>query len=149
MITFISSTKGLVLTAVLLAFSVEARAQDITAPQRQSSSQDDTVKARTQRLLHGPDLEGKDGPMAKVGTQLTDLYVRLRRAQSKTERRKVLSRTAASVNEETVAVDAVATGSGSQLQADLKDLGLVRSATAGRLVSGLMPVEMLPEASRL
>lgn len=142
------ATQSLTL-ALLLALSGSVAAQEVPEPKRQAQPEGTTAEAEAQRLLRGPDLKGKDGPMAKVGSQLRELYVRFGRSTSEPERQKALSKTAASTSEDRVAVDAVATQSASQLQADLKDLGLIRSATAGRLVSGLIPVEALSEAAKL
>ena len=142
------AVQGLAL-AFLLTLPEPVAAQDAPEPKQQAQPEGTTVKAEVQRLLHGPGLEGKNGPMAKVGSQLRELYVRFGRSTSEPERQDVLSKTAASVSKDRVAVDAVATQSASQLQADLEGLGLIRSATVGRLVSGLIPVEALPKAAKL
>jgi len=51
--------------------------------------------------------------------------------------------------EEWVAIDAVAQNNPNDLQIQLEELGLRQAATAGRLVSGLVPIEALGAVARL
>ena len=87
--------------------------------------------------------------MSKASSSLIGLYERLQLASSKSSREQALEKTMATVRPEGVAIDAVAEESGQQLRADLQGLGLSRSAVAGKIVSGLLPVEQIPEAARL
>lgn len=103
------------------------------------------------RSLHGPDGTGKDGPMDKMGTSLIQLY----HAYDQHRTAKVggaFSQTQAFLpiyEESWVAIDAVARSDPHTLRRQLEKLGLREAATAGRLVSGLVPVEALDAIARL
>jgi hypothetical protein len=104
--------------------------------------------------FHGRDLEGKDGPLANIGYDLAHLYFAYR-----AHRRAAAAEGGTSfqppgggmtVTEAgKVTVDATAAESGEQLRADLDALGLDGGATAGPVVSGRLPIEVLPEAAAL
>jgi hypothetical protein len=121
------------------------------------------VEKSAERSFHGPDGKGKDGPMAKVGPKLIELYHRYRRHKSRKEagtatgpfepsqpRMPVIGgRHLEGAEEPHVTIDAVASGDPAALQDSLEALGLRRSAVAGRVVSGLLPIGALREAAGL
>jgi hypothetical protein len=113
-------------------------------------------------MRHGADLSGKDGPMKAVGDALIQLHVRHQRGlplQAKNEHpetsasvdettpRRVRGEPGLQVDEESVAVDALATESGAALKRDLEALGLEKAAVAGRIVSGRLPIAAIAEAA--
>jgi hypothetical protein len=132
------STSGI--AAVMLALLVAgwgAREADAQGPPDAS--------ARVQQDLHGDDGVGKDGPMAHVHTALLTLSHRDRLGGRHGLRssEQGASRTASGV-----AIEAVASDPASLLN-DLQALGLRQGARAGRLVSGVLPVDAIREAARL
>ena len=142
--------RALLLSVLLSTFLLTtASAQQLQAPKSQPIGRESSVAKAVQKNLHGADMEGKDGPMSKASSSLIGLYERLQLASSKSSREQVLKKTVATAGPEGVAIDAVAEESGQQLRADLQGLGLSRSAVAGKIVSGLLPVEQIPEAARL
>lgn len=117
--------------------------------------------------IHGTDREGKDGPMARIGSELALLYyqhqqqgtagVRAlredsdRRRKTGGERERGASRVLSPISPsgQFVAVNAIASEDASRLLSDLRQLGLDGGATTGNLVSGRLPIGALREAARL
>lgn len=100
--------------------------------------------------FRGRDLEGKDGPMAKVGYDLAHLYFAHRAYQQEAPDEMFVPPAGARITDDgRVLVDAVAAESGRQLEGDLEALGLRGGAVAGPVVSGRLPIAALPEASQL
>ena len=120
-----------------------------TAGQAQAIAPD--LRQQVERDVRGADLQGKDGPFASVGTHLALVYrEHERHQQTKAGQPFRPRRFARSVTADgRVAIDAMATRNGSALRADLERLGLQRAARAGRVVSGYLPIESIPEAARL
>lgn len=139
---------ALVLGMVLaLAFTHAGRAQPLVPP-KEAPPKKRSEQWQVQKLLHGPDLEGKDGPFAKVGKRLAVLYHRFTMAKTEDERQSVGKDGPTNVFQGRVAVDAIASESSATLFEDLKALGLRHGARAGRLVSGQLPIEALPDAAQ-
>jgi hypothetical protein len=86
--------------------------------------------------------------MAKVGSGLIRLYYQSEKESSK-KKANTLRNSGFQISDGQVAVDAVATGSGAELQSDLEGLGLSQSAVSGRLMSGFLPISALNEAAAL
>ena len=122
--------------AVLLGLSL--------APPAAAQQPADSIRRAALEDFHGPDLEGKDGPRAKAGLDLLVLYHEyraFRRRGGDTFRPNI---TGVRVQEGRVTVDAIATDAAEPLRADLEALGLTDAATAGRLVSGQLPIDSIP-----
>ncbi len=121
------------------------------------------IERQAQEAFHGPDLEGKDGPMAKVGLDLTRLYYRREHAlregeieEGKPEEEKpgketpFKAPTSMQVDSGGVVVDAIAvSGSTESLRQSLAGLGAESLAVSGRVVSGRLPIGMLLQAADL
>lgn len=103
----------------------------------------DSIRDAALRDYHGPDLEGKDGPLAKVGLDLLVLYHEYRGAQKRAGSFDP-SLSDLQVRGGFVTVDAVASDDAAQLRDDLEALGFQNAATAGRLVSGRLPIPQIP-----
>lgn len=129
--------------------STATLAQRPETPKNQFTNPESSVAGAVQRKLHGADMQGKDGPMAKASTSLIELHERFESVSSKAGRRQAAAKTMATLRSDSVAIDAVAEESGQQLRADLRRLGLNQSAVAGRIVSGWLPVSEIPKAASL
>lgn len=116
------------------------RAQDV----------DPRVRRQALEAYHGPDLEGKDGPLAKVGFDLALLYHEWQAYRQRGEAGSFTpSRSSLSVRNGSVTVDATAAGDAAALRRKLENLGLEKAARAGRVVSGRLPIAEIPQAARL
>jgi hypothetical protein len=89
-----------------------------------------------------------DGALAKVGPELRALY-EAHRAARESGRPLVLSDPTIRVVEDRVVIDAVAAGSVEDLKVHLLVLGLRQVATAGRIVSGQLPIDQIPAMAAL
>jgi hypothetical protein len=121
-----------------------------TQAQRPPDASSDRLQRLVQRDLHGSDLRGKDGPMAKVGGRLA----RLHRAYQQHRKRRPATAFRPSldllrVREGRVAVEIIAAGRGRNLLRAARQLGLGDAARAGRLVSGMLPITALDELAAL
>lgn len=114
-----------------------------------------TVNAAAAQDFHGKDLKGKDGPLARAGMALTQLY---RGHQSfKGGRSREPFKAAAGVarvrraadGTDLVTIDAVAMGDTKALRAALEKLGLQNAADYGRVVSGQLPIPAIPDMAAL
>jgi hypothetical protein len=146
----------LLLSLGLLAVTaVDARAGDPLSDTSPSQSLPDSVRQAALRDFHGPDMEGKDGPLAKAGLDLLLLYHQHRtrsgggRALSAADEPGETARGDLQVQNGRVVVDATAAGDVAALAADLDSLGMTDVATAGGLVSGRFPIEKTPALARL
>ena len=110
----------------------------------------DSLRAAALRDYHGPDLEGKDGPLAKAGMDLLVLYHEHRAYREDgadtTFRPSVPG---VRVADGRVTVDAIAAASADTLRRELEALGLTNAATAGRVVSGRFPLDRVPALAKL
>ncbi len=110
----------------------------------------DSLRAAALRDYHGPDGSGKDGALAKAGRDLLLLYHEYRAFQEQDADSTFSPRLVdVPVRDGRVAVEAVATDTAAKLHTDLKALGLTDTATAGRLVSGWLPIDRIPDMARL
>lgn len=117
------------------------------------------VQQQVRHSLHGSDLQGKDGPLSKIGARLATLYhqhqargaagvKRLARTEARqTERTRYGP--VVSQNGRFVTVDAIAATTPSRLHAALRRLGLKHGARAGTVVSGRLPISALRAAADL
>mgnify|MGYP002762372760 FL=1 len=155
-----------------------AQAQDRASVQAVGMLPVDEVSPRVLRearaAVMGPDRTGKEGPMARLGMELALLYHQNRAvgtsgvqalrnpaapsaaapakaARPGAPRPRSYGRVRSPISEDGrfVAVDAVAAAEPSRLLADLENLGLRHSATAGNVVSGRLPVSALRDAAAL
>ena len=84
----------------------------------------------------------KDGPMAKISPELRalyDTYLAAQRGSSPFRASDPLIR----IVDDRVIVDAVASGDVVALEADLRALGMQGTASAGRMVSGQLPISAI------
>ncbi len=86
----------------------------------------------------------KRGPLTKVGLSLARTY-RVHQAQAQ----GLLSPQATGPAASTVTVDAVASDDAGTLLADLQALGLQHGTQFGRVVSGRLPIDAIPDAAAL
>lgn len=107
----------------------------------------DSARAKALRDFHGPDETGKDGPLSAAGLDLLLLYHRYRAAAD--PENFAPEQSGLPVSDGRVTVDALARGDAEQLRADLEDLGMTNTAAAGRIVSGQLPIDRIPEAALL
>lgn len=129
----------LVGTAVLLALGL--------VPEAAAQADRDSVEQRALRSFHGADLEGKDGPLARADLSLLRLYHQ-HRMEGQAE--PLDPPTAGmQVAEGAVVVDATARADPQRLVDDLRGVGAVDVASAGRVVSGRLPVQSIAEAAQL
>jgi hypothetical protein len=104
--------------------------------------------------LMGSDRAGKDGPMAKVGPDLTLTYheyqdYAARGGYRALGKRFKPSRPLVRTVDTTVVVDMAANGDTASLKRDLLALGMLDIKVFGRMVSGRLPVKALASAAAL
>jgi Subtilase family/FlgD Ig-like domain len=140
------ATARIVLAMSLLGFSPGMAAAE--AFTLLPSPGDPALEMQLRRDLQGDDLQGKDGPFAKVGHDLTQLF----------REHEAFRRTGAGafrpsdanlpVRDGFVVIDA-ASEDPQALRADLEALGLQNGATYRRVVSGRLPISAIGEAAAL
>jgi len=133
------------------------------------TSVSDDVKQAALASVHGPDGTGKDGPMAKVGAELSLLYEQfqgegqagvrsiredarqpvVKRENGEARRGRSRVRSPISADGQSVSVNAIAAERPSRLLGALQQLGLEGGATAGGVVSGRLPISAIQEAAQL
>lgn len=118
---------------------------------RSSAQSLDSIRTEAQKAYHGPDREGKDGPLAKVGLDLALLYYEYQAhvdggGAPEAFRPRTVK---APVDSGFVTIDATAEETAGALREDLEALGLQRAAAAKRMVSGRLPIERIPDAAAL
>jgi hypothetical protein len=89
-----------------------------------------------------------DGALAKVGPELRALYEAYRAAQQ-SGRPLVLPDHTIPIVGDRVIVDAVASDSVAELKLSLVALGMQEAVTAGRIVSGQLPIAQIPAMAAL
>lgn len=129
----------------------------------------DEVRRAAREAVRGTDDAEKNGPMARLGTELALLYYqheaggaravqslrgtrpRQAEAQGPADRPRGASRVYSplSADGRTVVVNAVAADEASSLLDDLQELGLEQGGTVGAVVSGRFPVASLKDAAQL
>jgi len=107
----------------------------------------DSARAQALRDFHGPDLKGKDGPLAKAGLDLLTVYHRYQHTANGASFEP--DQSGIRVRDGYVVIDAIATSKGEALRRDLDSLGLENGATAGRVVSGRFPIDAIPQMAKL
>ncbi len=100
--------------------------------------------------FHGPDLVGKDGPLAKIGFDLTLLY------EQQLQQGVPVGGTAFTapdslllMGDDQVVVDVMATGDVATLQSQLAGIGMNVRDTAGSILEGVIPVSALDDLAAL
>ncbi len=108
------------------------------------------VQQRATNAFHGADQQGKDGPLAKMGTDLTRLYVEYDAHKASGAKRPFTSSNKLMpAYSGHVTIDAVAKQDAAGLLRALQALGLQYGAVAGRMVSGRLPIAAIDDAAAL
>jgi len=89
-----------------------------------------------------------DGTLAKVGPELRALYEAYRAAQESGRPLVLPDHTIRTVGDRVI-IDAVASGSVEDLKVSLVALGMRGAVTAGRIVSGQLPIAEIPAMAAL
>ncbi len=98
----------------------------------------------------GPDLRGKDGPTARIGLDLTQLYFEHQEHLARAPGLKfVSSNSLMRIRQQDVVIDAVAAEDPNALRDALVARGMTHAAVYQRYVSGVLPIRALPDAARL
>jgi len=135
---------GLVVLTLLLLAPVLGAARDAAG-----QAVDPEVRQRALEAFHGPDREGKDGPLAKAGFDLTLLHYEWVHYREQGAEEAFVPSGSLPVHGERVTIDATAAQRPSALRDSLEALGLTGSAQAGPVVSGRLPMAAIPQAARL
>jgi hypothetical protein len=135
---------------VLALFGMIGVLGGIGVPCVYSQAVDSTIGAQVERAVHGPDGEGRDGPMATLDRELISLYYEYRAHRQRAPDDPFSSSVdGLPVQDTLVTVDAIAKASPAELLDRLQALGLKNGAKAGRLVSGELPITSLRSAAGL
>ena len=122
----------------------------VTLPPAAAAQQpSDSLRAAAMTDYHGPDLSGKDGPLAKAGLDLLLLYHEYRAFRQRGGNTFSPSVGGVQVSDGYVTIEAIAATTAKALRADLKALGFKDPAAAGRLVSGRLPINQIPALAKL
>jgi hypothetical protein len=122
----------------------------VTLPSAAAAQQpSDSLRAAAMTDYHGPDLSGKDGPFAKAGLDLLLLYHEYRAFRERGGDTFSPSVGGVQVSDGYVTIEAIAATTARALRTDLKALGVTDAATAGRLVSGRLPIDQIPALAKL
>ena len=119
-----------------------------------SSATGNTPLEQARRSFMGNDLEGKDGPMRKVGPELALTFHEhrdylARGGLAKLKHKFKPSMPLVRVKDESVVVDIVAQGDVNMLKADLQALGMKNTSVYGRFISGHLPIAALESTASL
>ncbi len=109
----------------------------------------DSIRQRALAAFHGPDGQGKDGPLAPVGFDLALLHAQWETHQAHSPAEPFEASGSLPVSNGYVTVDATAAQDVAELRDSLEALGLTGGAQAGVVVSGRLPVASIPEAATL
>lgn len=135
---------------LLLLIFVSACAPKADSEEQTAVPADPRLQAQID--MSGEDLQGRDGPLIKIGYDLALLY-REFELHSRTESAEaaafVPSDGRLRVSDGLVAIDAVASGASDTLLQDLRALGLVDGVAFGRRVSGRLPLGAIAEMAAL
>jgi hypothetical protein len=107
------------------------------------------VQQQAARAFHGADRAGKDGPLAKMGFDLTQLYHEKQAPPAMGAKQSSARRPWMIAHDGYVTIDAVAERDAAPLLTALEALGLKGGARAGRVVSGRLPIRAIPDAAAL
>jgi len=109
----------------------------------------DSIRQRALEAFHGPDGQGKDGPLAPVGFDLALLHAQWEAHQAHSPAEPFEASGSLPVSNSYVTVDATAAQDPTVLRDSLEALGLTGSAQAGVVVSGRLPIASIPQAAAL
>jgi hypothetical protein len=109
----------------------------------------DSVRQQALEAFHGPDGQGKDGPLAPVGFDLALLHAEWQAYQAQGAAGAFTPSGALPVHGGYVTVDATAAQDAAALRDSLEALGLTSIAQAGVVVSGRLPIAAIPGAAAL
>jgi hypothetical protein len=109
---------------------------------------------RTMESFHGKDLAGKNGPMAKVGPDLTLTFhehidYKSRGGLAKLKYKFKPSHPLIRTKDEAIVIDIVAQDDVNALKAELQALGMTNISIYGRFISGLLPIDTLDTVAGL
>lgn len=107
------------------------------------------IEKEALEAFHGEDLKGKDGPLSKAGMELLTLYYRHERAGGDATADSLTDGLAIRLKGDMLVVDAIAReGHTERLLSQFSNLGATELASQGPVVSGLLPIEKIPEAAK-
>jgi len=134
--------------------SPDAQAQSVMQSVVEAQPVTESPKVRAQALqdVAGTDGVGVDGPLRRVGFTLAHIHrsYESHRAAGKSVRSFAVASPSVRVRNGIVAIDAIAReGRTAELLGALEALGLRSGARAGRLVSGRLPIAVIPDAAVL
>lgn len=109
----------------------------------------DSVHQQALKAFHGPDGQGKDGPLAAVGFDLALLHTQWRAHQAQRPDDPFEAPGSLPVADGYVTVDATAAQDPTALRDTLDTLGMIGSAQAGAVVSGRLPIDSIPAVAAL
>jgi hypothetical protein len=140
----------LVVAVALALLATTGQAQSLRALSSAPAASATSVESAAVESFAGPDRTGKDGPLASVGLDLARIHaasavpggLAALRADSAVAG-------APQVRGDRVLIDATAVASGTDLLRDLEALGLRNGVAYGRVVSGELPIEAIPQAAAL
>jgi hypothetical protein len=109
----------------------------------------DSVRQQALNAFHGPDGQGKDGPLAPVGFDLALLHAQWQAHQAQHPDDPFEAPGSLPVAGGYVTVDATAAQDAKALRDSLEALGMTGIARAGAVVSGRLPIRSIPAAAAL
>ena len=140
------------LVGLAFALSIGATAHGADLSQlNPGAAPDGSTNRRALESFAGPDLlQGKSGPTARIGLDLTQLYFEHQTHLARTPGLKFTSANPlVRLRQQDVVIDAVAADDPNVLRDELVALGMTHPAVYGRYVSGLMPIRALGAAAGL
>jgi hypothetical protein len=109
----------------------------------------DSVRQQALNAFHGPDGQGKDGPLAPVGFDLALLHAQWQAHQAQHPDDPFEAPGSLPVAGGYVTVDATAAQDAKALRDSLEALGMTGIARARAVVSGRLPIRSIPAAAAL
>lgn len=137
---------GMTAASHVLAISLQSTAQ--------SSPNSQEVLTRAMESFHGKDRVGKDGPMVKVGPDLSLTFhehrdYRARGGLAKLKHKFKPSNPLIRVRDESIIVDIIAKDDVNTLKAELLALGMQNVEAHGLYISGHLPIDKLDSVASL
>ena len=114
--------------------------------------QEAAIQKQVRKDVRGEDLEGRDGPFAKLGSDLAELYRRHQRFRTSKDAGATFEPKSSRmpVHDGRVTIDFLArNGTGASLENRLRKLGAENVARRGRLVSAQLPISALSDVAAL
>ena len=101
--------------------------------------------------FHGPDLTGKDGPMARIGFDLASIFEQQKIHDASHPGTVFLPQTALPlmISGDTIGIDLTGTGDINTLKSNLAAIGMQGIVSAGSLISGTIPISSLDKLAAL